>query len=104
MLEFGPERWRSDVGLLAAQLDSRPSPALVTHLYDREACSRGASGESSNPSKYSHSSRPGFSTQTMIASLRIVFEKYIGSLGEQLGGKAKVGVVHKDGFAAVSCS
>ena len=41
LLKFGPER----SGMLAAQLDSQPSPALATHFVCKKACSRGASGE-----------------------------------------------------------
>ena len=53
LLKFGPRPWRSGCWILAAQLDSEPSSriALVTHVYHEEACSRVASGESSNPSE-----------------------------------------------------
>ena len=48
MLKFGPQMLELRMWNLAAQLDSQPSPALATHLYIKQACSRGASGKSSN--------------------------------------------------------
>ena len=49
MLKFGPQMLELRCWNLAAQLDSQPSPALATHLYDKQPCSKGASGEPSNP-------------------------------------------------------